>query len=139
VIGRETSKFVPFAYYDLDNQIKQNEMYETCNMHERRKLHTKFGFENTKGRDHLGILGVVWRIILKWISNKMAVMMDWIHLAQERVQWWALVNTVLNLPAHFLTSLVNITFSRRTLLHRVSYSGTDGVNWKSVNSPSPSP
>jgi hypothetical protein len=23
---------------------------------------------------------------------------DWVHLAQDRDQWWALVNTVLNLP-----------------------------------------
>jgi hypothetical protein len=23
---------------------------------------------------------------------------DWIHLAQDRNQWWALVNTVMNLP-----------------------------------------
>jgi hypothetical protein len=24
--------------------------------------------------------------------------MDWIDLAQDRDQWWALVNTVMNLP-----------------------------------------
>jgi hypothetical protein len=24
--------------------------------------------------------------------------MDWIHLAQDRDQWWAVVNTVMNLP-----------------------------------------
>jgi len=34
------------------------------------------------------------RIILEWTSGKVV---DWIHLAQNRVHWWALVNTVMNL------------------------------------------
>jgi hypothetical protein len=34
---------------------------------------------------------------------------DWMHLAQDRGQWWAVVNTVMNLPVpqnagNFLTS-----------------------------------
>jgi hypothetical protein len=50
---------------------------------------------------------------------------DWIHLSQDRDQWGAVVNTVMNIwvprkAGNFLTSLVTISFSRRTLLRRVS-------------------
>ena len=50
---------------------------------------------------------------------------DWIDLAQNRYRWWALVNVVTNLwvPLNaetFLTSWELVSFSRRTLLHRVS-------------------
>jgi hypothetical protein len=40
-------------------------------------------------------LGENERIILNWILMKQTV--DWIQLAQDRVKWWALVNTVINL------------------------------------------
>jgi hypothetical protein len=51
--------------------------------------------------------------------------MDWIDLAQDRDQWWALVNTVMNLRApynvkKFLSSCTTNDFSRRTQLHEVS-------------------
>jgi hypothetical protein len=49
-----------------------------------------------KGGDHLGALGEDWRIILKCILKGLEGV-DWIHLAQDRVQWKALVNTVMNL------------------------------------------
>jgi hypothetical protein len=50
---------------------------------------------------------------------------DWIYLAQDIVQWRALVNTVKNIwvlwnMGDFLTSWVTISFSRRALLHGVS-------------------
>jgi hypothetical protein len=44
---------------------------------------------------------------------------DWMHLAQDRDHWLALVNTVMNFQGNFLTSLVTVSFSRRTLLHEV--------------------
>jgi len=45
---------------------------------------------------------------------------DWIHLAQDRVQWLVLVNTVMKLQAwNFMNSSASISFSRRTLLHGV--------------------
>jgi hypothetical protein len=49
--------------------------------------------------------------------------MDWIELAQDRLQ--ALVNAVMNLwvPLHagnFLTSCKQVSFSRRAMLHGVS-------------------
>jgi hypothetical protein len=45
---------------------------------------------------------------------------DWSHVAQARIQWRALVNTVMNLrtPLHagtFLTSLEIVSFSRTAL------------------------
>jgi hypothetical protein len=52
---------------------------------------------------------------------------DWMHMAQDRDQWQALVNTVINpqVPwkvGNFLTRWVTVSFSRRTLLH--------GVKWR---------
>jgi hypothetical protein len=44
-----------------------------------------------EGGDHLEDLGIDERITFKWIK------LDWIHLAQDRVQWRVLVNTVMDL------------------------------------------
>jgi hypothetical protein len=51
---------------------------------------------------------------------------DWIHLAEDRDQWWVLVNTIMNLQVpykarNFLTSWANISFLRRAPLHGVCY------------------
>jgi hypothetical protein len=48
-----------------------------------------------KGRDHLGDIGIARNMILNFILN----FMDWIHLAQDRDQWQALVNMVMSLQA----------------------------------------
>jgi hypothetical protein len=50
---------------------------------------------------------------------------DWIYLAQDRNAWQAVVNTVMNhrvlcKAGHFLSSRTTVSFSRRSLLHRVS-------------------
>jgi hypothetical protein len=59
-------------------------------------VHTKFWAENLKGRDHLRH---------RWENNiKMDLgtirygrcCVDWIHLAQDRGKWQALINMVMN-------------------------------------------
>jgi hypothetical protein len=51
---------------------------------------------------------------------------DQTHLGQDRDYWWALVNTVMNFlflkrAGNFLTRWLTVSFSRRTLLHEVSF------------------
>jgi hypothetical protein len=63
----------------------------------------------TEGQRPLGRLRVAGRIILKWILEKQDEGVDWIHLAQDRDRWRALVNTIMNLrvpqrTGNFLTS-----------------------------------
>jgi hypothetical protein len=70
---------------------------------------------------------------LRWVDNSGTdhrVMgwggMDWIDLAQNRDQWKALVNTVMNLrvpliAGKFLSGCTTGGFSRRAQLHEVSY------------------
>jgi hypothetical protein len=69
----------------------------------------------------------------RWVDNiKMVVreigwdVMDWIDLAQDRDQWMALVNTVMNLRVSynygkFLSSCTIGGFSRRAQLHEVTH------------------
>jgi hypothetical protein len=52
--------------------------------------------------------------------------MDWIDMAQDRDQWRALVNTVMNLQVpqtvgKFLSSCTTGCFSRRAQIHKDSY------------------
>jgi hypothetical protein len=63
-------------------------------------------------------------VILKWILERWDGM-DWIDLAQDREQWRALVNTVMNhqVPYNvkkFFSSWTTGCFSRRSRLHGVS-------------------
>jgi len=50
-----------------------------------------------------------------WILRKQSV--DWIHLPQDRIHWWDLVTTVMNLyipykAGNFLISCATISFSK---------------------------
>jgi hypothetical protein len=36
-------------------------------------------------------------MVFKWIMKEQGGSMDWIHLPQDRVQWWALMNAIKNL------------------------------------------
>jgi len=47
-------------------------------------------------RDHWGDLGVDGRIILGWMFKNRTGDMGWIHLAQDRGRWRAVVYAVMN-------------------------------------------
>jgi hypothetical protein len=53
--------------------------------------------EKPEGKRSLEDLGVDGRIILELIRKTGWKGVDWIHVAQDRDQWRALVNTVMNL------------------------------------------
>jgi hypothetical protein len=59
-------------------------------------MHIGFWWESQNVRDHWEDLYVSRIIILKWILDSMK-WYDWIDRAQNRDQWRALVNTVMNL------------------------------------------
>jgi hypothetical protein len=50
-----------------------------------------------KGRNYFEDMGVNEKMILEWILGKQREGVDWIHLAQDRDQWWALVKSVMKL------------------------------------------
>jgi len=50
------------------------------------------------GKNAVEGIGIGGRIILDWILKEADCEgVDRIHLAQDRIQWWAPVNTVMNL------------------------------------------
>jgi hypothetical protein len=58
-------------------------------------MHTESWSGNTKGRDYLEDVRVDRSTILKWTLKTYTGCVDWIHLAQNRDQRRALVNTVM--------------------------------------------
>jgi len=50
-----------------------------------------------EGKRKLGKPRRRWKVILKWIFKRWDGNMDWIHLAQKRNRWRALVNAVMNI------------------------------------------
>jgi hypothetical protein len=58
-------------------------------------MHIGYWWEIQKVRDHWEDLDVGGWTILKWMIGWVG--MDWIDLAQDRDQWRALVNMVMNL------------------------------------------
>jgi hypothetical protein len=84
----------------LDDQIKKDEVGGTCNTHGEMKTYESLvgKYEGKIGKRHLGRpIFVDKGIILKLISKKHYESVDWIKLAQNRVQWRTVVNTVMNL------------------------------------------
>ena len=54
-------------------------------------------FDRNRRLPYLEEVGIAGRIILKWILRKLElVVVDWINVAQVRVQWWDFVNAVMN-------------------------------------------
>jgi hypothetical protein len=64
-------------------------------MHGKMRTAPTFWLESLRGTDHLEDLDIDRRIILKWILGMEA--MDWIHLAQDRDWWQAVVTMIMNL------------------------------------------
>jgi hypothetical protein len=61
-------------------------------------MHIRYLWEIQKGKDHWEGQDVGRWIVLKWILRDIRWDgMDWIDLAQDRNQWRALVNAVMNL------------------------------------------
>jgi hypothetical protein len=56
--------------------------------------------EELRGTDHLKDVGDDGRIILEWVLKICWEIINWIHLAHDRDQWQAVVNTVMNLRFH---------------------------------------
>jgi hypothetical protein len=55
-------------------------------------MHTKFWTKNVKGRDHAEELGVDGKTISDWILGEIGwESVDWMHLAQDRDRWRAVV------------------------------------------------
>jgi len=52
---------------------------------------------NWREGDHWGDLGIDGWIILRCISSRWDVGIDWIGLAQDRDRWWTLVSAIKNL------------------------------------------
>jgi hypothetical protein len=64
------------------------------------EIHTNFCSENLKVKDYWDDIGVARRIMLEWLLRKQGrTGLDWMHVAQDRDHWQALVNTVINLLA----------------------------------------
>jgi hypothetical protein len=64
---------------------------------ERGEKCTEFSWEVPKEKDHLEDQGVDGRMGSKWILGRSAGDVEWIHLAQDRDIWRAVVNAVMNL------------------------------------------
>jgi hypothetical protein len=63
-------------------------------------MREKFYSEILKEGYYSGDLGVEGRMLLKWILKQQNVGVDWIHLTQDRDQWRAVVNSVMQQKAY---------------------------------------
>jgi hypothetical protein len=61
---------------------------------ERGGMRRIFWSENLKERDHSENIGVYGRIILQRILGKYGAIVNWMHLVQDRDQWWALCENI---------------------------------------------
>jgi hypothetical protein len=60
--------------------------------------YTKFWSKNLNGRGRSGDLGIDGKLTLEWIFGETKwEVVNCIHVAKDRDQWWALVNMVINL------------------------------------------
>jgi hypothetical protein len=54
-----------------------------------------FSQRTQKKRDYVGGEGIIVRIILKWILLEKCGTVDWIHLREDSLQWYAITNIVI--------------------------------------------
>jgi hypothetical protein len=78
---------------------------------ERGEACTGFWWESPKEKDHLEDQCVDGRMGSKWTLGRLVGgCVEWIHLAQDRDHWWAVVNAVMKLrllaPRSWLVSLM---------------------------------
>jgi hypothetical protein len=87
---------VLFAKYNYNDEVKEDEMARRCSMHEGEEAWIQ-GFDGKPRRKETrkktrcrqkDLIEIGWRG------------MDWSHLAQDRDQWWAVVNMVMSLQVH---------------------------------------
>jgi hypothetical protein len=64
---------------------------------ERGETCTVFWWESPKEKDHLKDHDVDGRVGSKWTLGRLSGGVEWIHLAQDRDRWWAVVIAVMNL------------------------------------------
>jgi hypothetical protein len=74
-------------------QIKDSKIGGACSKRVRDAYQVMAG--KREGKIHFEDLGVDGKTILEWILGKYCV--DWIHLAQDRGQWRAVLKTMTNL------------------------------------------
>jgi hypothetical protein len=61
-------------------------------------MHTRFWSEKPDGTRLLRRLTHKWEDNIKTdLREIMWEVVDWMHMTQDRVEWWAVVNTVMNL------------------------------------------
>jgi hypothetical protein len=106
------------------SSIKKDDMGGPCSTHERDETCKKCWSQNLKWKDDSENLDVDFSIILENTLVGWKVV-DWTHLARDREQWWALVNTVMNFHVpqkaeNFLIIWETISFWRRALPHGLS-------------------
>jgi len=83
---------------NISDQVKEDEVGGACSTHGRIEKCIKILVGKTEGK------GPLWRFRRRWEYNIRMYLrergsegVNWMHLAQDRGQWWALVNSVMNL------------------------------------------
>jgi hypothetical protein len=84
---------------DIIRHVKSRRMRWAGHMERRGGGETCTGFwwESPKEKDHLKDQGVDGSMVSKWTLRRLVGGVEWIHLAQDRDRWRAVVNAVMNL------------------------------------------
>jgi hypothetical protein len=85
---------------NLNDQVKEDEMGKACSTKGEKRNAYRILLGNPEGKRPLGRPSSRWADNIKMDLRELGWGdMDWIDLAQNRDQWRALVNTVMNLRA----------------------------------------